>query len=205
MTFSPSKLKFVPEFLGVRESREMRLKEFLCTHVGYLRWAPNVTVDKMEITFFSDRGSNPVRWTQSPTPYLVPRWTQSTTLYRVAIKAGLYLKQYKCIKYLYPVTLTLCNKCISTIYTSRQSVGTLGRQGKRGFQCTYAEVFLWVSFFVATSIRNPQLCRCGSNEYQQSMFLSRNKKYNVYPCKPQFYYIKVGFKWVKIYRHVFVM
>ena len=27
------------------------------------------------------------------------------------------------------------------------------------------------------------------------MFLSRNKKNNVYPCKPQFYYVKVGFKW----------
>ena len=27
----------------------------------------------------------------------------------------------------------------------------------------------------------------GSNEYPQSMFLSRNKKDNVYPCKPQFY------------------
>ena len=40
--------------------------------------------------------------------------------------------------------------------------------------------------------------RCGSNEYPQSMFLSRNKKNNVYPCKPQFYYIKVGFKGVKI-------
>ena len=36
--------------------------------------------------------------------------------------------------------------------------------------------------------------RGGSNEYQQSMFLSRTKKTNVYPCKPQFYYIKVGFK-----------
>ena len=30
------------------------------------------------------------------------------------------------------------------------------------------------------------------------MFLSRNKKSNVYPFKPQFYYIKVGFKGVKI-------
>ena len=39
--------------------------------------------------------------------------------------------------------------------------------------------------------------RGGSNEYPQSMFLSRNKKNNVYPCKPQFYYIKVGFKGVK--------
>ena len=26
------------------------------------------------------------------------------------------------------------------------------------------------------------------------MFLSRNEKNNVFPCKPQFYYIKVGFK-----------
>ena len=34
--------------------------------------------------------------------------------------------------------------------------------------------------------------RGGSNEYPQSMFLSTNMKNNVYPCKPQFYYIK---KW----------
>ena len=37
----------------------------------------------------------------------------------------------------------------------------------------------------------------GSNEYPQSMILSINKKNNVYPCKPQFYYIKVGFKGVE--------
>ena len=41
-------------------------------------------------------------------------------------------------------------------------------------------------------------CRGGSNEYPQSMALSRNKKNNVYPCKPQFYCIKVGFKGIKI-------
>ena len=35
-----------------------------------------------------------------------------------------------------------------------------------------------------------------SNEYPQSMFLSRNKKNILYPYKPQFYYIKVGFKGV---------
>ena len=40
--------------------------------------------------------------------------------------------------------------------------------------------------------------RGGSNEYPQSMFLSRNKKNNGYPFKPQIYYIKVGFKGVKI-------
>ena len=49
------------------------------------------------------------------------------------------------------------------------------------------------------------LCRGGSNEYPQSMFLSRNNKNNVYPCKPQFYYIKMGFKGVKLYRYVFVI
>ena len=50
--------------------------------------------------------------------------------------------------------------------------------------------------------------RGGSNEYQQSMFLTRNKKNNIYPCKPQFYYIKVGFKGVNIiqtcFRNVFI-
>ena len=40
--------------------------------------------------------------------------------------------------------------------------------------------------------------RGGSNEYLQSMFSSKNKKNNAYPCKPQFYCIKVGFKGVKI-------
>ena len=40
--------------------------------------------------------------------------------------------------------------------------------------------------------------RGSSNEYPQSMFLSRNKKNNVYPCKPQFY-------WSKLYRYVFVI
>ena len=44
-----------------------------------------------------------------------------------------------------------------------------------------------------------------SNKYTQYMFLSRNKKNNVYTCKPQFYHIKVGFKGSKLYRYVFVM
>ena len=37
------------------------------------------------------------------------------------------------------------------------------------------------------------------------MFLSRNYKNNVYPFKPQFYYIKWGWRGSKLYRHVFVM
>ena len=36
-----------------------------------------------------------------------------------------------------------------------------------------------------------------SNEYPQSTLLSRNKKINVYPCKPQFYCIRVVFKEIK--------
>ena len=51
---------------------------------------------------------------------------------------------------------------------------------------------LWV--LVTTASQPPR--RGGSNEYPQSMCLSKNKKNNVYPCKPLFYYIKVGFKGV---------
>ena len=47
--------------------------------------------------------------------------------------------------------------------------------------------------------------RGGSNENPQSMFLCRNKKNNLFPCKPQFYYIKVGVKGSKLYMYVFVM
>ena len=36
-------------------------------------------------------------------------------------------------------------------------------------------------------------------------FVRINKKNNGYPCKPQFYCIKVGFKGSKLYRHVSVM
>ena len=46
------------------------------------------------------------------------------------------------------------------------------------------------------SIESPRRGRF--NECPQSMFLSKNKKNNVYPCKPQFYYTKVRFKGVKI-------
>ena len=68
---------------------------------------------------------------------------------------------------------------------------------------------LWVLFFLfllknidcGYSLELPQ--RGSSNEYPQSMFLSRNKKNNVYPCKPQFYCIKVGFKGVKIIKVCF--
>ena len=37
-----------------------------------------------------------------------------------------------------------------------------------------------------------------SYEYPQSMFLSRNKNINVYHGKPQFYCMKMGFKWSEL-------
>ena len=45
----------------------------------------------------------------------------------------------------------------------------------------------------------------GSNEYPQSMFLSRNKKINVYPLNPSFTILKWGLRGSKLYRYVFVM
>ena len=45
--------------------------------------------------------------------------------------------------------------------------------------------------------------RGGSNEYPQSMFWSKNKKNRYTPVKPQFFYIKVGFKGVNISRTYF--
>ena len=47
-------------------------------------------------------------------------------------------------------------------------------------------------------VRTASAGRGGSNEYPQSVFSSKTKKNNVYACKPQLYYIKVGFKGIKI-------
>ena len=41
----------------------------------------------------------------------------------------------------------------------------------------------------------------GSNEYPRSMYKSKNEK-NVCPCKPQFYYIKVGVRGYKTHERV---
>ena len=66
------------------------------------------------------------------------------------------------------------------------------------FQIKYSDIFHVSAKNIdcGYSLEPPR--RGGSNEYPQSMFLSRNKKNNVDPCKPQFYYIKVAFKGVKI-------
>ena len=47
--------------------------------------------------------------------------------------------------------------------------------------------------------------RGGSNEYPQSMFLSRNKKIIYTPVNPSFTIWKWGLRGSTLYRHVFVM
>ena len=84
---------------------------------------------------------------------------------------------FKCIEYFTPQNKKIQVKNSDIFHISAQNI-----------DCRY-------------SLEPPR--RGGSNEYPQSMFLSRNKKNNVYSCKPQFYYIKVGFKGVKIIQAYF--
>ena len=66
----------------------------------------------------------------------------------------------------------------------------------------FSDKILWYFSYFCPNID----CGWGSsNKYPQSMFLSKNKKNNVYPCKPHFYYTEVGIKGSKLYRHIFVM
>ena len=48
------------------------------------------------------------------------------------------------------------------------------------------------------SDKNSNIFHISAQNIDCRLFLSRNKKTNVYPCKARFYYLKVGFKGVKI-------
>ena len=65
-------------------------------------------------------------------------------------------------------------------------------QKKKKFQLKNSDIFHISAQNIdcGYSLEPPR--RGGSNEDPQSMLLNRNKKHNVYPCKPQFYYVKVG-------------
>ena len=60
--------------------------------------------------------------------------------------------------------------------------------------------FFFLIFLLKTFIVDIRLNRLAEAVLTRThnLFLSRNKKSNVYPCKPQFYNIKVGFERVKI-------
>ena len=76
-----------------------------------------------------------------------------------------------------------------------------------GYKNVHFQMIFFILFLIFAqnidcgyTLEPPQ--RGGSNEYPQSMFWSKNKK-KVYPCKPQFYYIKVGCKGVFVTRTCF--
>ena len=60
---------------------------------------------------------------------------------------------------------------------------------------TKTRLFKYIENFIT---KNWKFSDKNSDIFHISMFLSRNKNNNVYPCEPQFYYIKMGFKGVKI-------
>ena len=68
------------------------------------------------------------------------------------------------------------------------------RSKSENFQIKNSDIFLISAQNIdcGYSLESPR------SMFSRSMFSSRNKKNNVYPCKPQFYYIKVGFKGVQI-------
>ena len=78
-----------------------------------------------------------------------------------------------------------------------QIYGKFYHQKMKNFQIKNSNIFHISAQSIECEYSLEPPWRGGSNEYPQSMFLSRNKKNNVYPCKPQLYYIKVGFKGVK--------
>ena len=71
-------------------------------------------------------------------------------------------------------------------------------QKKENFQIKNSDIFHIPAQNIDCGCSLEPPWRGGSNEYPQSMCLSRNKKNNVYPCKSQFCYIKVRFEGVKI-------
>ena len=98
----------------------------------------------------------------------------------------------------------LCSVVSDLVYTLRKHAYRYSNSLKilppknENFQTKYSDIFQISAQNIdyGYSLEPPR--RGGSNEYPQSVFLSRNKENNVYPCKPQFYYIKMGFKGVKI-------
>ena len=90
------------------------------------------------------------------------------------------------------------NLTIHYEYTPIQIYRKFHLQKNENFQIKNADIFHISVQNIDCGYSLEPPWRGGSNEYPQSMFLSRNKKNNVYPCKPQFYYIKVEFKGVKI-------
>ena len=100
-----------------------------------------------------------------------------------------------------PAETALCHNCWRDKYTWRTTL-------EKSCAIMKTRLFKYIENFTTKNWKfsdknsdifhiSPQNTDCGysleppcwgsSNEYPQSMFFSRNKKHNVYPCKPQFY------------------
>ena len=141
-----------------------------------------------------------VGWRGLRTLYWILRVTDVTLLLlwnHMANKDILYnsYKMYCCDKW-YKIANIIC------FFTLRKhaylNILKILPSKNENFQIENSDIFfiflpkhrLWVHVRTASARRFYRI--------PQSMLLSRNKKNNVYSCKPQFYYIKVGFKGVKI-------
>ena len=71
------------------------------------------------------------------------------------------------------------------------------KQKNENFQIKKSDIFHFSAQNIDCDYSLEPSWQGDSNEYPQSMFWAKISKTNVYPYKPQFYYIKVGFKGVK--------
>ena len=94
--------------------------------------------------------------------------------------------------------LTVCTRSKSLRKHAYSNILKILPPKNENFQKRKSDIFIISAQNIDCGYPLEPPLRGGSNEYPQSMFLNRNKKNNVYPCQPQFYYIKVGFKGVKI-------
>ena len=141
-------------------------------------WSSHAFLGQRVLIFFSSFARKPIFWVLTSIFFSIKNidmfsyFAQTPTLW---VLTSLSLRKHaysNILKISPPKTENLSDKNSDIVHISAQNI-----------VCRY-------------SLEPPR--RGGSNEYPQSMFLSRNKKNKVYPCKAQFYYIKVGFKGVKI-------
>ena len=69
----------------------------------------------------------------------------------------------------------------------------------------FSDKKFWYFSYVCSKHRLWVLCEAILTSTHNLCFCAEVIKNNVYPCELQFYHIKVGFKGVKLYGHVFVM
>ena len=111
----------------------------------------------------------------------------------------IYLNQKEILKTVGNMrTLSIIEKPLITKNMPIQIYWEFYHQKTKTFRWKTLDIFFYIfaqNIDCGYSLEPPQ--QGSSNAYPQSMFLSRRKKINVYPCKPQFYCIKVEFKGVK--------